>query len=73
MYINPGVVAGVNPLYPQGTNSTFFTECCDTAICRDQGHCPKCGREVIGCNSPEGEREKIRWQYATKHWKRKPL
>lgn len=28
------------------TNSTKFTECCETAICDDQSACPGCGREV---------------------------
>ena len=27
MDINSGYVAGLVPLYPQGTNSTMFTEC----------------------------------------------
>lgn len=30
------------------TNSTFFTECCQCAICDDQTHCPVCGEEVPG-------------------------
>lgn len=35
------------------TNSTHFTDCCDTAICSYQGACPRCGREV-----PFSERER---------------
>ena len=32
MYINPNIEAGIMPLYPSGTNSTMFTECCGVAI-----------------------------------------
>ena len=72
MYINPGYIAGVMPLYPQGTNSTMFTECCEVAICNNESLCPKCKREIIGANEEkDSERGRIRWQYATKHWKRK--
>lgn len=48
IYINPGYQAGILPLYPFGTNSTFFTKCCEVAICDDQKYCSLCGREVIG-------------------------
>ena len=29
------------------TNSTKFTDCCDTAICDDQIKCPRCEKQVI--------------------------
>ena len=28
-------------------NSTFFTRCCEVAICDDQESCPACGKKVI--------------------------
>jgi hypothetical protein len=28
------------------TNSQMFTTCCETAICDDQGKCPRCGQDV---------------------------
>ena len=28
-------------------NSTFFTRCCEVAICDNQENCPKCGKKVI--------------------------
>lgn len=28
------------------TNSTFFTTCCDVAICDDQQECPRCKKDV---------------------------
>jgi len=71
MYVNPGVTAGISPLYPNGTNSTMFTECCEVAICDSECYCPKCKREIIGFNAPtNGDRIRIRWKDATKHWKR---
>lgn len=71
MYINPGYPAGIIKLRPQGTNSTMFTECCETAICDDERLCPKCGREVVGANAAtDHKRGKIRWQNATGHWLR---
>lgn len=48
MHINPGYIVGILPIYPHGTNSTMFTECCEVAICDDQPCCPVCGRRVIG-------------------------
>ncbi len=71
MYLNPGITAGIVPIYPNGTNSTMFTECCEVAICDDQGLCPSCGREVVGCNAEtDGERRRIRWANATRNWSR---
>jgi len=70
MYINDGFVANIIPLSPRGTNSTFFTECCDVAICNDQADCPKCKRHVIGHNESADERSKTRWMNATRYWKR---
>ena len=62
---------GIVSLSPNGTNSTMFTSCCETAICDDERCCPKCGEEVIGADAETNhERAKIRWKYATSHWKR---
>ena len=69
MYINPDVIAGVLPLYPQGTNSTLFTECCEVAICDDEVCCPKCGRKILGYDC--SNIGKARWEYATKYWRKK--
>ncbi len=72
MHVNEGYDVGIIPLTPQGTNSTLFTECCDTAICDDQRKCPICGRLVIGHDAEtDHERGKIRWRNATRHWNRK--
>ena len=72
MYLNPGVIAGVHRLNPQGTNSTMFTACCDVAICDDQPNCPVCGRKVIGWDAETNhERGKVRWRHATALWDRK--
>ena len=72
MYINPEYRAGIIPLMPYGTNSTMFTECCGTAICSSQLCCPSCGREVVGYDAEnDAERGNVRWQYATRNWKRK--
>lgn len=65
MYINPEYPAGLHPLYPSGTNSTFFTQCCDTAICDDQPNCPSCGRKVIGWDAESSHgRGRVRWNHA---------
>ncbi len=32
--------------YCSPTNSTFFTTCCETAICDDQQRCPRCKSDV---------------------------
>jgi len=69
MLINSEVV-GMIPIMPQGTNSTMFTECCEVAICSDEPNCPKCGRKVIGWDLSIDERERKRWQDATRLWKR---
>lgn len=71
MYLNPEITAEIIPLYPQGTNSTLFTECCEVAICSDQCNCPKCGRLVVGHNEKnDGDRAYARWKSATRYWKR---
>ncbi len=71
MHFNVGVVPGIMPLMPQGTNSTMFTECCQVAICDDEPNCPYCKRKIRGWDAESNhERGKIRWQYATGHWKR---
>lgn len=40
------------------TNSTFFTTCCEVAICDDQATCPLCGEEV------EPRSKRGRWDVA---------
>lgn len=65
MHINPGYVVGLLPLYPSGTNSTFFTECCHVAICDDEPCCPQCKRKVIGHDAKtQYERHMLRWYHA---------
>lgn len=72
MHINSQYTAGVIRLNPNGTNSTMFTECCETAICDDQSKCPSCKRDIVGHDAESAyERSRIRWRYATSHW-RKP-
>ena len=72
MYLNPDYIAGIMPIYPSGTNSTMFTQCCETAICNDQPNCPVCKRKVIGWDAEtDHERGKIRWNYAYQKPKRK--
>lgn len=64
-HINEGFTVGLLPIYPQGTNSTFFTECCTTVICDDEARCPSCNRLVIGHDAESNhERHKVRWQLA---------
>lgn len=71
MYINPEYTPGIMVLYPSGTNSTMFTECCQTAICDDQPKCPSCRRDVISHDAKSNhERRHIRWKNATRNWKR---
>ena len=72
MYINPRYIAGILPLYPQGTNSTMYTECCSVIICDNQGSCPTCDKKVIGFDAEtDNDRHKIRWEAATSHWNSK--
>ena len=72
MHYNEGYPSDIISLTPQGTNSTMFTACCSVAICDDEGHCPGCGREVVGHNAETNhERGRIRWENATRHWNRK--
>lgn len=74
MYINPEYIAGIISLQPQGTNSTFFTQCCETAICDDEPNCPRCHRKVIGHDAESNhKRYIIRWRNATAHWQRKVI
>lgn len=55
--------------HDSSTNSTYFTNCCGTAICRDQRTCPRCGKLVIGHDAAtDYEREEIRWNYA-RQWR----
>lgn len=62
----------VHRLTPQGTNSTMFTDCCDTAIRDVERACPRCGNEVIGADAKTAhERAQVRWRYATALWGRR--
>lgn len=71
MHYNEGYPSDIIALTPNGTNSTFFTNCCETAICDDQAACPRCGRPVVGHNAAsQHERHVIRWNNATRYWKR---
>lgn len=38
------MMAGV--FYCSPTNSTFFTTCCETAICDHEQRCPRCKKDV---------------------------
>jgi len=72
MYYNPEHLVGVLPLTPLGTNSTMFTQCCYVAICDDEPNCLGCGRKIRGWDAETRyERGRIRWRYATAHWKRR--
>lgn len=44
MNYNEGYPSDIVALFPQGTNSTMFTNCCEVAICDDQSNCPRCCR-----------------------------
>ena len=69
--MNDEPVEDVHRLEPQGTNSTMFTVCCDTAICEDQPRCPRCNALVIGYDAASSyKRGMIRWRSATQHWNR---
>lgn len=58
-------VAELLPLYPSGTNSTFFTRCCRVAICDDERRCPLCNMLVVGYDEPAGAcRHNARWRHA---------
>ena len=71
MRYNEGYPSGIVPIYPQGTNSTMFTECCQVAIIDHQLKCPRCNRPVVGHDAPnDNERRKIRWRNATRLWDR---
>ena len=48
MKSNNGCKSGLKPLYPKGTNSTMFTECCKCAITDSERYCPVCKNEVVG-------------------------
>ena len=69
-YPNDDYPAGIILLQPNGTNSTMFTQCCETAICDDEARCPSCGRKVVGYDQDANSRRRTRWSYATRHWSR---
>ncbi len=65
MHVNLGHKVGFVPLYPQGTNSTLFTECCRVAICDDEKCCPSRGREAMGSEIDDPHyRGLYRWKIA---------
>lgn len=71
MHYNEGYTSDIVALGAEGTNSTMFTNCCETAICSDERRCPRCNRIVVGHDAAsDHEREKIRWRNATRLWKR---
>lgn len=71
MYFNEGYLIPIMPLQPHGTNSTFFTACCEVAICDYETCCPVCKRKVVGADEETGhKRNMVRWANATRHWKR---
>lgn len=71
--MNKQSVANIVSLLPQGTNSTFFTECCQVAICDYQKVCPHCKGLVIGHDAlTEHARRMIRFENATRFWKKTP-
>lgn len=71
MYHNPGATAQIVPVYPLGTNSTHFTECCEVAICDDQLRCPGCDRNVVGWDEETDHKRRCRrWASATRYWQR---
>lgn len=72
IHYNKEYPSDIIPLMPQGTNSTMFTGCCGTTICDDQAGCPSCRRPVIGDEEKTAyERGRVRWNNATRFWKRK--
>lgn len=40
------------------TNSTFFTTCCEVAICDDQEKCPVCRKDVYPFHEGMSDRER---------------
>lgn len=71
MRYNDNYPSDIVPLLPRGTNSTFFTGCCQVAICDDEANCPHCGRPVVGFNVASGAaRNRVRWDNATRFWNR---
>jgi len=71
MYYNDDAIVDIKPIFPQGTNSTMFTACCGVAICDDEDKCRRCERWVVGRGEPRSVKGRIRWENATRHWKRK--
>jgi hypothetical protein len=71
MHYNEGYPSDIIPLTKNGTNSTMFTACCGTAICRDEPNCPVCNRPVVGFDAKtDSDRDHIRWRNATRYWTR---
>lgn len=44
--------------YCSGTNGTFFTTCCNVAICDDQQKCPVCKEDVYPFHEKMTEEER---------------
>lgn len=71
MHFNEHYIPNIMPLMPRGTNSTMFTECCQTAICDDEPKCPACKRKIVGWDANSiSERSRIRWLNATRLWQK---
>ncbi len=71
MYYNEGCPVDIVAIYPQGTNSTMFTQCCEVAITDSESRCPVCKKKVIGADAEtDTERHKMRWFNATRWWNR---
>ncbi len=59
------------PQKPLDTNSTFFTECCEVAICDYESRCPKCNRKVVGHDAKtDHDRHLRRSRSSTRYWPR---
>ena len=49
------------------TNSTMFTDCCDSAVTERDTKCPSCGALVYPVGEEDDhKRATLRWQYAFK-------
>lgn len=71
MHVNSGYTIQMIPIYPHGNNSIMLTECCEVAITDRESGCPKCGREVVGDKETvTSDRSRLRWNSATRYWKK---
>jgi len=70
-HYNDDAMVDIKPVFPQGKNSTMFTNCCGAAICDDEVRCPLCDRRVVGYGESRPARSRVRWENATRHWNRR--